>query len=232
MAFLNNVEVYIGAILTDYGRKALAKGDGSFDIVKFAVSDDDIDYSLLPNENDVINIPIMEPITNENFGLINRLVTINRSDLRYMPIISAQNNTVEIDSVTNLTKGALVKFSISMPNNSNVPVELVDDIYKVTVDNNFIAIAQNISNETTNLLEPKDISLFNVATYIVEAEKTVNAYGAKDVNFQIFCKSISNDLWDLFGVTESDINYIYTYCRVEGINSGLNTNIKIKIRKA
>ena len=32
----NNGDIILDAVLTDYGRKLLAKGDGSFNIVKFA----------------------------------------------------------------------------------------------------------------------------------------------------------------------------------------------------
>jgi hypothetical protein len=46
MAFLDNSgDIILDAVLTDEGRKRLAKGDGTFRIVKFALSDDEIDYS-------------------------------------------------------------------------------------------------------------------------------------------------------------------------------------------
>ena len=47
MAFLDNSgDIILDAVLTDTGRYRLAKGDGSFKISKFALSDDEIDYSL------------------------------------------------------------------------------------------------------------------------------------------------------------------------------------------
>ena len=47
MAFLDNTgDIILDAVLTDEGRKRLAQGDGSFRIVKFALGDDEIDYSL------------------------------------------------------------------------------------------------------------------------------------------------------------------------------------------
>ena len=47
MAFLkNDGDIIMDAVLTDTGRMRLAKGDGSFKIVKFALGDDEIDYSL------------------------------------------------------------------------------------------------------------------------------------------------------------------------------------------
>ena len=47
MGFLDNTgDIIIDAVLTDTGRMRLAKGDGSFKIAKFALGDDEIDYTL------------------------------------------------------------------------------------------------------------------------------------------------------------------------------------------
>ena len=43
MGFLDNSgDIILDAVLTDTGRMRLAKGDGSFKIVKFALGDDEI----------------------------------------------------------------------------------------------------------------------------------------------------------------------------------------------
>lgn len=46
MGFLNNSIVTVDAILTRKGRELLAKNDGSFRITQFALSDDEIDYTM------------------------------------------------------------------------------------------------------------------------------------------------------------------------------------------
>ena len=47
MAFLDNTgDIILDVCLTDHGRKQMAKGDGSFQITKFAVCDEEINYSL------------------------------------------------------------------------------------------------------------------------------------------------------------------------------------------
>ena len=46
MGYLNNTAVTVDAILTKKGRELLARGDGSFRITQFALSDDEIDYTL------------------------------------------------------------------------------------------------------------------------------------------------------------------------------------------
>jgi len=46
MGYLNNQVITVDAILTKKGRELLARNDGSFRITQFAVSDDEIDYTL------------------------------------------------------------------------------------------------------------------------------------------------------------------------------------------
>ena len=52
MGFLDNSgDIILDAVLTDHGRKLLAKGDGSFQITKFALADDEINYTLYNNSH-------------------------------------------------------------------------------------------------------------------------------------------------------------------------------------
>ena len=52
MAFLDNSgDIILDAVLTDLGRERLSRGDGSFRITKFALGDDEIDYTLYRNAN-------------------------------------------------------------------------------------------------------------------------------------------------------------------------------------
>ena len=39
--------IILDAVLTDVGREFLARNDGSFNIVKFSLSDEDVDYSII-----------------------------------------------------------------------------------------------------------------------------------------------------------------------------------------
>ena len=44
MGYLNNSSVTVDAILTNKGRENLSMGAGNFNISKFALSDDEVDY--------------------------------------------------------------------------------------------------------------------------------------------------------------------------------------------
>jgi hypothetical protein len=97
MAFLDNSgDIILDAVLTDTGRYRLAKGDGSFRVVKFALGDDEINYSLYDKNNtsgsayydlSILQTPILEAFTDNAASLKSKLITFSRNNLLYLPII-------------------------------------------------------------------------------------------------------------------------------------------------
>ena len=97
MAFLDNSgDIILDAVLTDTGRKRLAAGDGSFKIVKFALGDDEIDYSLYNSSHasgsayydlNILQSPVLEAFTNNTSLMKSKLVTYTQNDLLYLPVI-------------------------------------------------------------------------------------------------------------------------------------------------
>lgn len=92
----NNGDIILDAVLTDYGRKLLAKGDGSFNIVKFAFGDDEIDYGLfeplaptIDQDIEIMNTPILEAFTNNAASLKSKLLTLGMQNILYMPVMVA-----------------------------------------------------------------------------------------------------------------------------------------------
>ena len=101
MAFLDNSgDIILDAVLTDTGRLRLAKGDGSFNITKFALGDDEINYALYDKNHasgsayydiEILQTPVLEAFTNNTSLLKSKLLSISRTNLLYLPII--KNNT-------------------------------------------------------------------------------------------------------------------------------------------
>ena len=97
MAFLDNSgDIILDAVLTDTGRYRLAKGDGSFKIAKFALGDDEIDYSLYNKDHpsgsayydlDILQSPILEACTDNASALKSYLMSIAQTDLLFLPVI-------------------------------------------------------------------------------------------------------------------------------------------------
>lgn len=96
MGYLNNSIVTVDAILTKKGRELLAKQDGSFAITQFALSDDEIDYTLYNPSHPsgsafygeaIENMPLLEAFPDETQIMKYKLVTLPRGTAK-MPIIS------------------------------------------------------------------------------------------------------------------------------------------------
>ena len=95
MGYLNNSVVTVDAILTDKGRELLAKNDGSFRITQFALSDDEIDYTLYNPNNPsgsayygqaIENLPLLEafPLVTQEMKYV--LTTLPRGTSK-MPVL-------------------------------------------------------------------------------------------------------------------------------------------------
>ena len=110
MGFLNNTTVTVDAILTKKGRELLAQGTEAFNITKFALSDDEVDYNLFdvthPNGSDsfgkvIENMPLLEAIPDENHVMRYKLITLPKTTSK-MPVVS-----LSVDSITFDTAGGL-----------------------------------------------------------------------------------------------------------------------------
>lgn len=102
MGFLNNTTVTVDAILTKKGRELLAQGTNAFNITKFALADDEIDYRLYdtshPNGTDYYGavieaMPLLEAFPDENHVMRYKLVTLPKNTQK-MPVISIQPEAV------------------------------------------------------------------------------------------------------------------------------------------
>jgi len=94
-SFLKNTgDIILDAVLTDEGRRRLAMGDGSFKITKFALGDDEINYSLWNKtassgleDLDIMRTPIFEAYTNNASSMKNKLMTMAANNILFMPVL-------------------------------------------------------------------------------------------------------------------------------------------------
>ena len=142
MAFLDNSgDIILDAVLTDTGRMRLAKGDGSFNITKFALGDDEINYGLYDKNHpsgsayfdiEILQTPVLEAFTNNASTMKSKLLSISRTNLLYLPEVrnnstdgiaaNSSNNVVRADSTGNY-KFSKFKSSLLYGNDN-------DDFYK------------------------------------------------------------------------------------------------------
>jgi hypothetical protein len=101
MAFLDNSgDIILDAVLTDTGRRRMAKGN--FRISKFAIGDDEIDYGLYNKEHpsgsayydlEILQTPVLEAFTQMNANINYGLTSYARQDLLYIPTIELNQKT-------------------------------------------------------------------------------------------------------------------------------------------
>ncbi len=142
MAFLDNSgDIILDAVLTDTGRYRLAKGDGSFRIAKFALGDDEIDYSLYNKmtssayvDLDILSTPILEAFTDNATALKSKLISIPRNDLLFLPILKL------FDTSANSEKTSLGLYCVSAD-------EATDDVFLTNSTSTTGVFSSNPSSE-------------------------------------------------------------------------------------
>ena len=121
MAFLDNSgDIILDAVLTDAGRKRLARGDGTFKVTKFAFGDDEIDYSNYnPNHSsgsaffdlEILQTPVLEAFTNNRSSLKSRLISLTNNNLLFLPELvlnEVQESLTKRPPSTNIVSGSFV----------------------------------------------------------------------------------------------------------------------------
>lgn len=110
MAFLDNSgDIILDAVLTDAGRKRLARGDGSFSITQYAFGDDEINYGRYDSTNisgsayydlEILQTPILEAFTNNIASLKSKLISLTNNNLLYLPVIKLNTTSNQAWSPT------------------------------------------------------------------------------------------------------------------------------------
>ena len=228
MAFLDNSgDIILDAVLTDLGRKRLAEGNGTFKITKFALGDDEIDYTLYDKNHasgsayydlNILQAPVLEAFTNNMSSMKSRLLSYSDNDLLYLPVILANTNEqafyTGLNSYIVLVDQATVAHFTT--NNSNGAVNTLDD-------------------GIINGYEPANAAHYVVAdqgldTTELSANKTLNEYNSSLVETQ-YTIFIDNRLGDIrrpststsgeFGYSSLDDDNIASYLVGDNDGSGI-----------
>tara|TARA_B100000700_G_scaffold330170_1_gene455038 strand:- start:1148 stop:1891 length:744 start_codon:yes stop_codon:yes gene_type:complete len=245
MGFLDQStnNIMLDAVLTDIGREFLARNDGSFNIVKFAFSDDEVDYSIIKKygrtvgkEKIIKNTPILEALTNGDISQNHKLLSLSTPTLIRLPsfeLVSVSSTTASATSDLGLTnvnmnivdkRTASVVLRQTVGGASTVPVELIDQTYRVEVNNLFLNLGSG--------MRPVSVDTNNIATYLVGRDATLTTpTGGSKLSLGLNLKaSLSSGLFSTFG-TSSDKTVIRTYIQVTGRQSGAQANILCLINK-
>ena len=138
MAYLNNEYVTVDAVLTTKGRELLARNDGSFRITQFALSDDEIDYTLYnPNHPSgsafygqaIEAMPLLQAFVDNTQDMKYQLVTLPRGTAK-LPVLNIGGR-----ATISLQQGATITFQPTTLNYLGT-IESVEPLgYLATISN-------------------------------------------------------------------------------------------------
>jgi len=236
MGFLNSTSnnILLDAVLTDSGRQALSRNDGSFSFHKFACGDDEIDYGIIEKYGRTIgkekiekNTPILEALTNQTHAQKYKLVSVSNPNLLRLPSftlsgdsnVSSANNTVTIGR--NQQKTTTISVEQTIRNETTIDVELRDQTFIVQVPNQFVQILQQV---------PENIDGQQRATYVLTRSPNENSFGGSLCQFTLSVKSLTDALFTVYGTT-ADKTKIKGVITISGKQSGAVQSTTIIIDK-
>lgn len=233
MGFLQNDtnSIILDAVLTDKGREFLAKNDGSFSVVKFAVSDEEVDYTIIQKYGRTVgkekiekNTPVFEALTNQAYAQKYRMVSVSNPSLLRLPTLSLTGDGVSsnILSIGNTTvKRRRITLSQTIQDESSIDVELRDQAFIIEMSALFLEVvgtaADNIDSQRR-------------ATYLLTRDASETSVGGSQLTFTIATKAITESQFQIYGASNNK-NLISTFVRVSGIQSGAILEFEVQITK-
>ena len=218
MGYLNNAVITVDAILTNKGRELLARGDGSFKITQFALSDDEIDYTLYNPDHPsgsafygqaLENMPLLEAFPETTQNLRYKLTTLPRGTAK-MPVLDVGLSQVVLKQGASLviTPQTLNYLGANQVFESNGYTATIADVRTV---NTFEGVG--INNVAANSLDSTQTLGTNVSKTVVGSSINLTA---TTVN-------------TLFGTDKTQLN---TSLSIVGRDSGARITIPIVINKS
>jgi len=235
MGFLDQStnNIIIDAVLTDTGRAFLARNDGSFSVIKFALGDDEVDYTIIPKYGRSVgkekiekNTPVFEAQTNGNQALKHRLIGISNPNLLRLPRYTLTGDGLNSEgtslAMTRTGSGGarMLTMTQTVALQNTIDSELQDLAVIVKLPNRFLEIAGTGANS---------VDSNGVATYVPRKSGTTPAGGGIFV-FTLSVKAIS-DIQFLTWGNSDDKNTISSVVSVSGMSSGATKEFEVTITK-
>lgn len=240
MGFLDHStnNIILDAVLTDAGRERLARNDNSFNLVKFALGDDEVNYGIIQKYGRTVgkekiekNTPIFEAFTLQSQAQKYKLIASPNPNLIKIPSLllsgdqaySATVNTLTLYPQQTLGKATQARINLSqkIENETSIDIEWRDETYLVELPDLLLKMTGNIS--------PNNVDRMRRATYIMP-KTSVTSAGGSVLDLNISCRSLTSTMFEVYG-TGTSKSTIKTYIRVTGMSSGTVKDIAVEIKQ-
>jgi hypothetical protein len=226
----NNIIVV--AVLTDIGREFLERNDGSFSIVKFALGDDEVDYTMIQKFGRTVgkekiekNTPVFEAQTNANLALKYKAVSVSNPNLVRMPKVSLtapdQSGALIAMTRTGAASSTSITLTQTITGENLIDPELRDQAYIVKIANQFISLVG---------FTPDTIDKDGVATYILLRTPGETAAGGSTISLPLAVRSLTDTQFTVYG-NSTNKTLISTIVSVTGLQSGATKEFEVQITK-
>ena len=209
--------IILDAVLTDYGRSRLALGGSNFEIAKFALGDDEVDYTIIKKYGRTVgkekiekNTPIFEALTNENIALKFPLIGIsNNATLKTvrLPVMSAtvtpialgQATSGNATSITTAPVNITVRYKGNTADQATLQTDFASTLTKfdITVSGRFLSVGNNgggavplVSSSPTDANRTERYKLTSTSSSAVTFSLTAKTIDA--TTLQIYGQRISS----------------------------------------
>jgi len=230
MGWLDNStnNIILDAVLTDFGRQALARNDGSFRVAKFALGDDEINYGIITKYGRTVgrekiekNTPIFEAFTNQNLGLKYRMISAPRPFV-YLPRLSLVPTT--LTSISLATSGDTVSTTVKIEQQpqggeSTIDADILETNFDVYVPDLFLTIQNQaaVGSPDSN----------KIAKYVI---RTTNGGTVPTLEFAVRVKPLTSTVFTTYGrVTTGAVREITTSIKIVGRSSGAVVELPVTI---
>jgi len=238
MGWLDNStnNIILDAVLTDYGRESLARNNGSFNIIKFSLGDDEVNYGIIAKYGRTIgrekiekNTPVYEALTNQNLALKHKLISIP-TPLVYLPQLVLTSPSTTVSLIQGKNTSVTVTESIS---SSDSAAELDANIADSNFDLYYPSLFLRIGSLNNVPGQVSQDALRTAQTVITTGNLTSTS---RTATFNIFANSMSANTFSTFGrqITSNGntVFQISTSIKIVGQNSGLALSIPVTISQS
>jgi hypothetical protein len=215
-------------VLTDFGRQALARNDGSFRVAKFSLGDDEINYGVITKYGRTVgrekiekNTPIFEAFTNQNLGLKYRMISAPRPFV-YLPRLTLVPTAQT--SISLATSGDNVTASIKIEQQpqggeTTIDADIIETNFDVYVPDLFLTIMNQsaVGSPDSN----------KIAKYVI---RTTNGGTVPTLEFILKVKPLTSTIFTTYGrVTTGSTREITTSIKIVGRSSGAVVELPVTI---
>ena len=235
MGFLDHStnNIIVDAVLTDAGRRALARNDGSFQVFQFGLGDDEVDYELIKHYGRTVgkekiekNTPILEALTAGSLALKHRLVGIDNQFVTHFPNFNITVNGADVATPISFTRNSSEnsarrkKVLIQVEpfgGSPDIDSQLIDSSFRIELNHLFLKVI----NDQPNVIFTDNIAVYDLDTNIGPGSVSSEAV------FGLELKQLTTTTFNIYSTSGG--GFIKTFVKVTGINSGLSKTFEVQI---